>query len=72
MAHKTKYVSFNERKCCACLKCMDVCHGAIGTVSFLWRRHARIADASLCNGCLQCVKICTAGAFTPLPAPCSP
>lgn len=57
--HRTEHVQIDTRRCEACGRCVEACrHEALGMVSFLFHKHAKVRDADRCRGCLRCVKAC--------------
>jgi 2-oxoglutarate ferredoxin oxidoreductase subunit delta len=63
---QTDFVRLNTHKCKACWKCEANCPEVIGRVSVLWHKHVLFNYPDRCIGCLQCVKLCPAGAFSPI------
>jgi 2-oxoglutarate ferredoxin oxidoreductase subunit delta len=63
---ETYFVRLNTHKCRACWACEANCPEVIGRISVLWHKHVLINYPDRCIGCMQCVKLCPAGAFTPV------
>lgn len=60
----SELIQLDTRRCKACWKCLPACpRKVIGKVVILWHKHARIANADACLGCLKCVKVCESGAL---------
>ena len=66
-AAATEYVTFDRRACEACGRCVEVCpNSVLRMIKVGPHRHAKIAAAEACTGCLACVRGCEAGALTRL------
>ena len=63
-ADATDHVTLDRRACEACGQCVETCpNGVLRMIRMGPHRHARIAAADACTGCLACVRGCEAGAL---------
>ena len=62
----TRYITLDTRACEACWQFLEACpNEVLGRVAIgRLHRHARIAVADACTGCLACARVCEAGALT--------
>jgi Fe-S-cluster-containing hydrogenase component 2 len=66
-SHHTEHVAIDAHRCEACGHCVEACrHQALGMVSFLFHKHAKVSHADRCRGCLRCVRACQHGAIQAL------
>jgi 2-oxoglutarate ferredoxin oxidoreductase subunit delta len=63
---QTDFIRFNAHKCKACWNCVNTCPEILGKIDILWHKHVQIVYPDRCIGCLQCVKACPVGAFSPI------
>jgi TPP-dependent indolepyruvate ferredoxin oxidoreductase alpha subunit len=63
---ETPFVVFDSRRCKACRRCRCEanCPEVIGSIRSFWHKHVRINYPDRCIGCLQCINLCPAGAFS--------
>jgi NAD-dependent dihydropyrimidine dehydrogenase PreA subunit len=63
-ADTTANVTLDRRACEACGQCVETCpNGVLRMIRVGPHRHAKIAAAEACTGCLACVRGCEAGAL---------
>jgi uncharacterized Fe-S center protein len=66
-SHRSEHIAIDTHVCEACGDCVEACREhALGMVSFLFHKHAKVSHADRCRGCLRCVKACQHGAIQPL------
>lgn len=63
-------MELDTKKCRACWRCVAACRkGALGKVSVLWHKHAKLRRSVLCVGCGRCAAVCQTGAIKRAVAP---